>query len=319
MKKLLSLLLAVCAILCVVSCGEDPIYEPGTKFYNVTTRVTATATETEHHHFYDESGKVTLTEVFNFDIVKKKVVVKVPVETITYTYDEAGNLASKATTVASTGAVTTLAYKYDEDKNVTEHTKTVNSGKETTTEKYTYTYADGRLVSDTYETAIAISGETAPIVQENVTVYTYASEDTLNCTYVTTVTLSLAGQQTVYTLTGHKTYNEHGDLFSHSGDAVTNIAIATKDGVKSAKADVVYESYKYRYIYQSDKDFDGDGKKDTVITKIDTLTEWDSLVTTERYLYDDYGNLLSYKEFDPKDNSVLYAEVNTVSPEAPRK
>ena len=319
MKKLLSLLLAVCAMLCVVSCGEDPIYEPGTKFYNVTTRVTTSATETEHHHFYDESGKVTLTEVFNFDIVKKKVVVKVPVETITYTYDEAGNLASKTTTSSMTGLTTTLTYKYDADKNVIEYTKTVASAKETTTEKYTYTYADGRVASDTYETAIAVSGETAPIVQENVTVYTYESADSLNSTYVTTVTLSLAGQQTVYTLTGHKTYNDHGDLFSHSGDTVTNIAIATKDGVKSAKADVVYESYKYRYIYQSDKDFDGDGKKDTVITKIDTLTEWDSLVTTERYLYDDYGNLLSYKEFDPKDNSVLYAEVNTVSPEAPRK
>ena len=306
-------------MLCVVSCGEKPIYEPGTKFYNVTTRVTTSATETEHHHFYDESGKVTLTEVFNFDIVKKKVVVKVPVETVTYTYDEAGNLASKATTVASTGAVTTLAYKYDEDKNVTEHTKTVNSGKETTTEKYTYTYADGRLVSDTYETAITVSGETAPIVQENVTVYTYASEDTLNCTYVTTVTLSLAGQQTIYTLTGHKTYNEEGHLFSRSAEVVSNITTANGEGGKVPVADVTYESYKYRYIYQSDKDFDGDGKKDTVITKIDTLTEWDALVTTERYLYDDYGNLLSYKEFDPKDNSVLYAEVNTVSPEAPRK
>ena len=56
-----------------------------------------------------------------------------------------------------------------------------------------------------------------------------------------------------------------------------------------------------------------------VIIKINTYSEWDDLLSTERYLYDDYGNLLSYKQFKPSDNSVIYAEVNTVSPKANRK
>ena len=67
------------------------------------------------------------------------------------------------------------------------------------------------------------------------------------------------------------------------------------------------------------KDFDGDGIHDSVIVKKNTYTEWDELLFTERYLYDDYGNLLSYKQFKPSDNSIIYAEINTVSTEMPTK
>lgn len=319
MKKLLCLILAVAAMLCVVSCGEEPVYEPGTKFYNVTTRISTAAKETEQRHYYDVDGKLVLTEVFPYDIQKEKVTAKDPTETITYAYDEAGNLAKKTTTVASSGAVTELSYKYDEDGNVIEYIKT-DAGK---TEKYNYYFTAGRLVGETYETSITVSGETIPVTQNSTTTYTYDSDDTLNCKYDTVVILSYAGQQTVYNLTGHKSYDERGELFSHAGEVASNVTVksVTSDGAtfKAAVADITYESNKYRYLYQEDKDFDGDGKKDSVIVKINTYSEWDELLSTERYLYDDYGNVLSYKQFNPSDNSVIYAEVNTVSPDAPRK
>lgn len=319
MKKLLCLILAVCAMLCVASCGEDPVYEKGTKFYNITTRVSTAAKETEQRHYYDESGKLTLTEVFTFDIQKEKVVIKDPVETIAYTYDEAGNLASKITTVIASGDVTKLSYKYDEDNNVIEYVSDVTIGKSQTVEKYTYVYVDGRVASDTYETSLLLSGETNPISQKSVTVYNYKNETALNCTFETTVTLTYVGQTTTYTLSGHQTYNERGLIASKSGETLTDIVLKTEGAVKAPSATVTYVSEKFRYIYQDDTDFDGDGKLDSVVVKINTYTEWDELLETERYLYDNYGNLLSYKQFNPKDNSVIYAEVNTVSPEAPKK
>lgn len=319
MKKLLCLILAVAAMLCVVSCGEEPVYEKGTKFYSVTTRISTAAKETEQRHYYDASGKLVLTEVFPFDIQKEKVVAKDPTETIVYTYDDAGNLATKTTTVASSGAVTKLSYEYDDDNNVIKYTKD-DAGK---IETYTYTYVDGRLTIETYETSVSVSGETSPVTQLNVTTYTYESEDSLNCKYETVVTLSYAGQQTVYNLSGHKTYDERGQVFSKAGEGASNITVksVTVDGAtyKSPFADITYESNKYRYIYDDTNDFDGDGKKDSVIVKINTYSEWDDLLSTERYLYDDYGNLLSYKQFKPSDNSVIYAEVNTFSPDSPRK
>ena len=219
----------------------------------------------------------------------------------------------------SSGAVTELSYKYDEDGNVIEYIKT-DAGK---TEKYNYYFTEGRLVGETYETSITVSGETIPVTQNSTTVYTYDSDDALNCKYDTVVILSYAGQQTVYNLTGHKSYDERGELFSHAGEVASNVTVksVTSDGatIKAAVADITYESNKYRYLYQEDKDFDGDGKIDSVIVKINTYSEWDELLSTERYLYDDYGNVLSYKQFNPTDNSVIYAEVNTVSPDAPRK
>ncbi len=328
MKKILCLLLAIAAMFCVVSCGEEPTYEPGTKFYTSMTVVLA-AKNNAHMHYYDKDGNLTLTEVYAYNLDRERIEKDTPVsETREYKYDDKGNVIKATVNNKAANTQTVTEYTYTDDNLQATYVYTEKSGDNVTkVTYYVYEYdVNGRL---TKETCTITTPDDKPlpdalvtdIVKTSVTEFTYENE--FYCTFETITTVNLDYNQQEFRTIGHKTYDANGDLVRVEQYTVDFKLqeVSPKDGPKHKEAEftATKQYFQYEYKYDTTKDYDGDKKADKVLVSVKTYDEWRNLVGSERRMLDDYGNVISFKRFDSTD-TLTYQEIYSyVAETAPRK
>ena len=287
MKKLICLLLAVVSMLCVVSCGEELVYEPGTEFYKSMTVTYYTKKVEAGLHYYDEKGNNIATDVYLYDEEKERVTGDV-LATYERKFDANGRVTEVKYKVVASGKETVTNYAYNAAGEVEVMTEKVTEGGKTTTATYLNTFDEkGRIALTTLTMGEDVKTR----------VYTYVA-DTQNCEYV-----DFDGS--VYRLT----YNDDGNVF---------VEYAKVSTVSGEKVTVTETTTKYRYEYKTDETYAKYGNEKTVCTFIKAYDEWENHISTTVQMYDRYGNLISIKKIDPS-KEVLSREVYVYSPERPTK